>query len=127
MRKTAISFPPFFFYSSEHAAHMAHWPVKKSKAVLTGLWKLCARMLRRIVSDTLSDTVSDAWAVGVMRQELPHDCTISSTTGRGNSCGTSCGSLGVLFQWFLSDILEYTPGFQMMFREGLDACEEVVL
>jgi hypothetical protein len=22
---------PFFFYSSEHAAHMAHWPVKKER------------------------------------------------------------------------------------------------
>src|SRR5918992_661270 len=44
--------PPFFFYSSYHAAHMAHWPVKKSRAVLTGLWKLCARMVRRIVSVT---------------------------------------------------------------------------
>jgi hypothetical protein len=84
-------------------------------------------MFRRIVSDTLSDTVSDAWAVRVVRQELPHDCTISFIAECGNSCGTPCGSLGVLFQWFLSDILEYTPGFQMMFREGSDACEGVVL
>jgi hypothetical protein len=39
---------------------MAHWPVKKSRAVLTGLWKRCARMLRRIVNDNLSDNLSDA-------------------------------------------------------------------
>ena len=100
------------------------------RCVLTGLWKRCARMVRRIVTDTVSDTVCDTWAVGLVRQELPHDCTISSTAGcgtsRGTLCGTSCGSSGVLFPWFLSDILACTPGFhrcfgrvQMLVREWL--------
>jgi hypothetical protein len=40
---------------------MAHWPVKtKPQRVFTGLWKLCARMLRRIVNDTLGGNLSDA-------------------------------------------------------------------
>jgi hypothetical protein len=49
------------FYSSEHAAHMAHWPVKtKPQRVFTGLWKRCARMLRRIVIDETIDPAIDA-------------------------------------------------------------------
>jgi hypothetical protein len=105
---------------------MAHWPVKKSKAVLTGLWKLCARMGRRIVNDTLGDTVGDAWTVSVVLKGVPHDCAISYAV----ECGTSCGSSVVSFTEFLSDILRHTPGFQMVFGEGSDAmwgwsCERI--
>ena len=41
---------------------MAHWPVNDQMImrVLTGLWKLCARMRRRRVSDKTSDEMSDA-------------------------------------------------------------------
>src|SRR5918992_1018429 len=71
MVKYGMNFHLLSFYSSEHAAHMAHWPVKKSKAVLTGLWKLCARMLRRIVNDNLGDNPGDTAHAWLSTKFLP--------------------------------------------------------
>jgi hypothetical protein len=90
---------------------------------LKGLWKLCARMFR-IVSDTLSDIVSDAGAVSVVLKGVPYGCAISCAAGRDTPCGTPCGSSVVSSEWFLVDIREYTPGFQMVYEEGSAAMWE---
>src|SRR5918999_2631262 len=71
MVKYGMNFHLLSFYSSSHAARMAHWPVKKSRAVLTGLWKLCARMRRRIVNDTPGDNPGDAAYAWLSTKFLP--------------------------------------------------------
>jgi hypothetical protein len=57
---------------------MAHWPVKKSRAVLTGLWKLCARMPNRRVNDDLSDALSDAADAWLSTKTVSHECVSGS-------------------------------------------------
>jgi hypothetical protein len=51
---------PFFLFFVACCAHGALACQEIAGAVLTGLWKRCARMLRRIVNDNLSGNLSDA-------------------------------------------------------------------
>jgi hypothetical protein len=44
MTYSGIDFSSFLFYPSAAIGYKPHWPVKKSRAVLTGLWKVCGRL-----------------------------------------------------------------------------------
>jgi hypothetical protein len=59
---------------------MARWPVKtKPQRVFTGLWKLCARMLQRIMNDNLSGKIVQPQLGSKYSHQQTNSLTISVT------------------------------------------------